>query len=277
LAHVTVALALSCQGAAWAGPIIIGGDDLNDHGSRSGSVNLLGWIYIQTALNDIASQVTRPGAFTADIAVVGAAQRGGFPAGDAAGAASSAANLLGLTTQYFDGAAAISTLFAGLSSGALNFRVLYYVGDETGNSIDSAEGSALTANAANLNSFIADGGGFLAHGAADMVAQGWLSALLPGIGFSTSCNANPGATLTKAGEAAFPALTNADINAGPCHGTYSGNLGGLVPLARDSMGRPFILGGLGGSITDPGTQIPEPATLVLLGGGLAALAARRIK
>lgn len=93
------ALVLGCSSVGWAGPIIIGGDDLNEHGSRSGNTNVLGWLYIQNALAGIDAQVTRPGAYTADVAVVGAALPAVFPSFDAGGAAASATNVLGLTTQ----------------------------------------------------------------------------------------------------------------------------------------------------------------------------------
>lgn len=103
------------------------------------------------------------------------------------------------------------------------------MGTDTGNSIDTSEGAVLTANAAQINNFVASGGGLLAHGGANVIGQGWLTTLLPGIVLSTACDSDPGATLTPAGQAAFPTLTNADINAGPCHGSYSGDFGGLVP------------------------------------------------
>ena len=55
-------------GVAWtlvaatasAGPIILGGDDLTDHGSRDapGTTLFDGWLYIQRALENIAPFVT---------------------------------------------------------------------------------------------------------------------------------------------------------------------------------------------------------------------------
>ena len=50
-------------GVAQAGPVIIGGDDLTDHGNASpyGVTNLLGWLYIEKAIGNLASNVTRPG------------------------------------------------------------------------------------------------------------------------------------------------------------------------------------------------------------------------
>ena len=47
--------------AAVGGPVILGGDDLTDHGGASGGVNHTGWLYIEKALGSIAPQVTRSG------------------------------------------------------------------------------------------------------------------------------------------------------------------------------------------------------------------------
>ncbi len=265
-----------CAGAASAGPIIIGGDDLTDHGSRSGAgLNLDGWLYIQNAIASLNGSITRTGPFTVDIAALGSASTGAsYPDSNAGGAIGSVANVLGLTVNYYDGATAITTFFNALAAGTANPRIIWLPGNEATNDLDSVEGSVLAAQAAAINSFVGSGGGVLAHGAADSTAQGWLTTLLPGITLSPSCTAGPGGTLTPAGQSLFPGITNDNINAGPCHGTYSGNLGGLVALALDAEDQAFLIGGnaSGGSVTDPGTtpsgDIPEPGTFALLGSGL---------
>jgi hypothetical protein len=158
----------------------------------------------------------------------------------------------------------------------VNPRILYSPGTDYTAVIDGAESAVLAANANAINAFVASGGGLMSHGGANTVAYSYLTALLPGIVMSPLCT-TPGATLTAAGQANFPQVTNADINAGPCHGSFSGNLGGLVPLALDASGRAFIIGGIGGSITDPDPRndvVPEPGTMLLLGSGLVAGAMR---
>jgi len=56
-----IALTLAFAGAASAGPVILGGDDLTDHGSRSGNANLEGWLYIEKAVSGVVAGQTRPG------------------------------------------------------------------------------------------------------------------------------------------------------------------------------------------------------------------------
>jgi hypothetical protein len=278
-------LSFSATGT-FAGPVILGGDDLTDHGSRTaGGVNLEGWKYIQLAIGNLLTNQTRAGAITSDVAALGSAANPSFSASNAGGAIGSAANVLGKTVAYFDGATAINQFFVDLVAGTINPRVIWIAGNGATNDVDSAEGAAITANASVINSFVAAGGGIMSHGS-DSDVYGWLGALLPGLSDSGSCNST-GATLTAAGQAAFPSLTNGDVdaNAGPCHSSFVGNFGGLVPLVLDGQGLPYIIGGGANTLIqcgDPGQpacppqDVPVPQTLALIGIGLAsALATRR--
>ena len=185
--------------------------------------------------------------------------------------------MLGKTVTYYDGAAAINQFFIDLAAGTVNPAMLWIAGTGASNDLDAAEGAALTANAANIAAFGGSGGGLMAHGSG-INAYGWLSALLPGLVETTTCN-NP-VTLTAAGQTAFPGLTNADVDAGPCHSTFSGNLGGLQVLATDTGGLSVIIGG-GAGTTIGGTIGPIPTLsqwgLLLLGVALAYLGATRLR
>ena len=280
------ALSITLSMAAQAGPIILGGDDLTDHGSRTiAGANLAGWLYIEKAVSNLLSTQTRAGTITTDIVALGSAANPTFTSNNAGGAIGSAANVLGKSVLYIDGAAAINQFFADLASGVVNPRMLWMAGNGADNDLDASEGLALTANAAAINGFGASGGGIMAHGSG-IDAYGWLSALLPGLSDSGSCNST-GATLTAAGQAAFPGLSNNDINAnaGPCHSSFVGNFGGLTTLAFDGGQLSYIIGGGAGTIIQCGqagqpacvTNVPEPGTLPVAALGLLGLwfAARR--
>lgn len=257
-------LALSLSAPALAGPVILGGDDLTDHGSRSGSANLAGWLYIEKAIANILNtpgNITRPGN-NGSIAALGSAAVAGCPptcpSGDAGAGIGSAAAVLGKTVNYYDGAAAINQFFTDLAAGTVNPAMLWLAGTGASNNLDSTEGAALTANATRISAFAASGGGVMAHGSgAD--AYGWLSALIPGLVETTTCSTP--ATLTPAGIAAFPGLTNADISAGPCHSTFSGNLGSLQVLALESGNLNVIIGGGAGTVIGGGPSASDIPTL----------------
>ena len=83
------------SGLSMAGPVILGGDDLTDHGSRTaGGVNLAGWLYIEKAVSNVLSGVTRAGTITTDIVALGSIANPNFNASNADGAIGSAANVL---------------------------------------------------------------------------------------------------------------------------------------------------------------------------------------
>lgn len=87
---LALALSLALGGIAApaaAGPVILGGDDLTDHGSRAGSTNVAGWLYIEKAIQNLYAAQTRPGSISVDIAALGSAYPGAgvFPSGDAGG------------------------------------------------------------------------------------------------------------------------------------------------------------------------------------------------
>ncbi|MFZ5558333.1 MAG: PEP-CTERM sorting domain-containing protein, partial [Pseudomonadota bacterium] len=249
------------------------------HGSRSGGMNMEGWLYIEKAISGLISTQTRPGTLTVDVAALGSAANPTFTSGNAGGAIGSAADVLGKTVAYYDGDTAINQFFTDLAAGTVNPGVLWLAGTGAANDLDALEGAALTANAAAINSFVSSGGGLMSHGSGT-TAYGWLSALLPGIVEVLSCQSS-GATLTAAGAAAFPGLSNSDIdaNAGPCHSHFTGDFGGLVALALDGQQRSYIIGGGPNTVIQCGQpgqpacpqQVPEPPVLPLLGIALAAV------
>jgi hypothetical protein len=214
---------------AVAGPVILGGDDLTQHGEvNAAGEPQLGWLYIQRALANISPNVTRPNDNT--VAALGSAPAAATNSGDAGAGIGVAAPRAGLGVNYYDGDVAINDFFAKLRDGRLRPRIIWLSGTEATNDLGSCSGpenEAVTKNAALIDDFVTNGGGLLSHG----TCYRWVTSLLPGLQTIDS-GSDGDLYFTPEGLAALPGLTPTDINAGPWHNHFQGNFGGLQVLVR---------------------------------------------
>ena len=277
LATTVGVASLAVAGSAFGvgGPVILGGDDLQDHGSFDtvANQNLQGWLYIQKALENISPKVGRANDGT--VAALGAADAPAATFSDCGGAIGHAAAKAGLGVTYYDTAANINGFFAQLASGAAKPRIIWIAGVGTGNCMDTEEIAAVAANASGIDGFVNQGGGLMSHGDDSVygtpTTPGWLNALLPGIE-AVGGGSSGDLELTPAGLTAFPGLTNTDVNAGPWHNWFRGDLGGLNVLVQTNvasdivpLGSAVVLGGGQVSLTlkpaDLGITKSAPAEL----------------
>ena len=223
------AFSATSAAAQVGGPVILGGDDMPDHGSHNGTDNLQGWLYLQRAVENVMPNVKRANN-NGKIAALGSAEGDG----DAGNAIENAAAEAGVGVDYYNGAAAIDQFFADLASGATNPAMIWIAGDSSGGDLDNCsgpatEGQELIDNAPAIDSFVNSGGGLISHG----VCYEWLQSLLPNAEVYESGDSGD-LYFTAEGSSAFPGLTVADINAGPWHNHFQGDLGGLEVLVRSA-------------------------------------------
>ncbi len=256
----------SAQAVPLGGPVILGGDDLTAHGNYDGTDNQDGWVYIEKAIANIKPQVTRVGQ-DGSIAALGSVDPNFDPTqtygGDAGAAIASAAAKNATPVNYHPGDTEIETFFDDLRAGTVNPSIIWIAGDDASNDLGSNGGAtALANNASTIGDFVNSGGGLMSHG----VEYGWLGGVLPGV--AMGCGGGGGAgdlELTTDGQTSFPGLTNGDVNAGPWHGCFDGDIGDLDVLVRstvvtDAQQNParVIIGGA--AVTLPGSISLDPAT-----------------
>lgn len=258
-------LAMAGSALGVGGPVILGGDDLQDHGSfdTATNQNLEGWLYIQKSLENISPKVGRTNDGT--VAALGAADAPGATSSNCGGAIGHAAAKAGLGVTYHDTAAGISGFFTQLASGAINPRIIWIGGVGASNCMDAEEIAAVAANASGIDAFVNQGGGLMSHGNDAVygtpMTPGWLNALIPGIE-AVGGGSSGDLELTPAGLAAFPGLTNTDVNAGPWHNHFRGDFGGLNVLVQTNVASDIIP--LGSAVVLGGGQVSltlKPADL----------------
>ena len=166
-------------GTAVAGPVILGGDDLTQHGQvNAAGEPQQGWLYIQRALSNISPNVTRPN--DNSVAALGSSAAAATNDGDAGAGIGVAAPRAGLGVNYYDGAPAINDFFAKLRDGQLRPRIIWLSGTEATNDLGSCSGTeneAVAKNAALIDDFVSNGGGLMSHG----TCYTWVTSLLPGL------------------------------------------------------------------------------------------------
>lgn len=291
LGGAVAACMMAGAGSAFAvgGPVILGGDDLTSHGNINLTTGLLedGWLYMEKSIANISPKVGRPN--DNSVAALGSRDAGPLVFSSDAGAAiGRAAGNNGLTVTYYNDEAGIRDFFAKLAAGTVQPRIIWIAGDDASNDLGDGVGDefqALTDNAQAINNFVNGGGGLMSHGAANVYGfpahdngtpadttddvtvprPGWLNAILPGA-VAVNGGSSDDLFLTPAGILAFPGLTNDNINAGPWHSHFRGDLGGLEVLAESNC-VPRDGGGNGGegcgnTLLTPGTGAP-----VVIGGG----------
>jgi len=269
---IAVALAVS-GGMAWAGPVILTGDDLEDHIGVTG-------VYYQGAF--AANYAASTNAGTGILVLGGSGSLGTVFGGGALdlrtlipGGAGSA------PTTVVVGAAAIA---AAVFDPSL-YKMIYVPSDsaDTAGGVTAAENTALAGRSADIAAWVNAGGGLWANTQGTINPSPW--AFVGGLGGILTIDCGPGGCATDVTETAT-GIAAGLIAGGGDHsawhtafidGTYEPV--GLSELAfydvsGSSAGFPgnaAIIGGLTVTII----PTPGPATLILLGLGLASLAAAR--
>lgn len=258
-------------GSAHAGAYIFSGTDADDHGSATATANVQGWLYMQRAIENLGAAVTN-----GNKVVVSLGSNVGTTAGNAAASAFNKSSLAaaGWTYVVVDSAASITAFFNGTGSTTASSAGVIMLDSGSVNvtgGLASDEDSVLTSNAGKINSFLGTGGALFSQAN----TNGFLSTLVPGL--SIVASSQTGINLTTAGSAAFPGLSNSDLSAGPYHVKFT-NVGSIPVLgvgtgsyASDSI----IIGASAGSITAPVTSVSEPASMLPLMAGLAAVGLAR--
>ncbi|HRP05021.1 MAG TPA: hypothetical protein PLV87_08930 [Opitutaceae bacterium] len=251
---------LAAASSSFGGPFILSGTDSDDHGSNSGTSgvgNSGGWLFMQKAITNLGSAVTNGNTTAYVLGSSSTALTAATSAFDGAGLAGWTLETVSVAdfASFFDNTGAKKISSAGL-----------LLMDSGSNVVGGVSGSSFDPYAAIINAFVGSGGGLFSQ-ANDF---SWVTSLVPTLSAVDLGGGGVSAvlSLTAAGTAAFPGLTDSDLSTGPYHNYFS-DTAGLPILATDPSrsGRAVVLGGSGsGSITVRG--VPDAGSFVVVYLGL---------
>jgi hypothetical protein len=269
-------LTFSFSSTSWAASIFLTGHDPDFHAQGS-TENFTGAQHIiQRAIAFVTDASFNPFASTGKFLFV--ESNGPLPGGHLVG-------LNGLTASgftqgvHFDHADA-STLNSALNQLGTSYSALV-VASDFGGILRQAELDILNARSGDIIDFLNDGGGLFAmaesNSGAHLTPNGGHFGFLPFVTTSTAVDQNE-ANYTVTPFGLSIGLTDSDVNGNFSHNIFNGDFG-LNIVDVDARGRILSLAGRGlvNPDTGVGTTIPEPATILLIGGGLLGLVFQKRK
>jgi hypothetical protein len=251
---------------------ILSGTDSDDHGSVTGTTNNDGWLFMQKALENLATTTTNGNTVVTVLGSTSGALTAATSAFNQSGIAGSFTLQVIATSDFAD---FFSNSGAFASSGVSASGILMM--DSGSNVGGGVSGSSFDSYATQIDTFLSAGGSLLSQGN----GYSWVNVLLPTLAIVDVGGGGTGTSLslTAAGNTAFPGLTDGDLSTGPWHNHFTVTAGLPVLATEDGNGLNVILGSSGGGIINPGPTTPPPTpgvpdsgtSLQLLGLGMITM------
>lgn len=250
-----------------AGPVIIAGTDIDDHGSATASANQEGWLFLQRALESSAGLVKNAQKVVVCLGCNGQVATSAFnSAFDKSSLPAAGWTRRSLTTAA-DLTSFFSTAAVPGAQTVFTSGIVYMPSDRINalGGLTEAQLDIINANAAGLAQHVASGGGLIALLQTGVVnGFGWLKSTNQNLVVDTTGIDALGTLTGTNALSAFPALNVGLLGAAShAHAHFRGPLGGLSTLATG-------VAGVGSGALDDGAKSNHDIA-VLVGGANASL------